>query len=75
MGLPAHDLLVGQDLQQLLGCRVVIKGDADEQAVLCTHDKTYALKSVETSNLLLLIPPNQVKQPLARQRCLQWKYQ
>jgi hypothetical protein len=54
------------NLPQLSPRRVVIKGSADDQAVLCTHNKTYALKSVETTNLLLLIPPNQVKQPYVR---------
>lgn len=41
-------------------CRVVIKGGDRDDAVVCTQDKTYALKYVETTNLLLLIPPNEV---------------
>lgn len=36
---------------------MAIKGGADEDAVLCTRDKTYALKYVETTNMLLLLPP------------------
>lgn len=41
-------------------CSVVIKGATDEDAVLCTNDKTFALKLVETTNTLLLLPPQQV---------------
>lgn len=36
---------------------VVIKGATQEDAVLCTSDKTFALKVVETTNTLLLLPP------------------
>jgi len=36
---------------------VVIKGGDSEEAVLCTADKTFALKYVETTNTLLLVPP------------------
>ena len=39
-------------------CRVVVKGGMDDEAVLCTKAKTFALKHVETSNVQLLIPPN-----------------
>ena len=39
---------------------VVIKGAANAEAVLCTEQHTYALKIVETTNSLLLIPPDQV---------------
>lgn len=39
---------------------VVIKGEADAEAVLCTDQHTYALKIVETTNSLLLVPPNEV---------------
>ncbi|KAM8785035.1 sister chromatid cohesion protein DCC1 isoform 1-T1 [Rhynchonycteris naso] len=35
---------------------MVIRGDKDEQAVLCSKDKTYDLKVADTSNMLLLIP-------------------
>lgn len=35
---------------------MVIRGDKDEQAVLCNKDKTYDLKIADTSNMLLLIP-------------------
>lgn len=37
-------------------CSMVIRGDKDEQAVLCSKDKTYDLKIADTSNMLLLIP-------------------
>lgn len=44
----------------LLIRRVVLKGQPDEEMVMCTSSKTYALKHVETSNALLLVPPRQV---------------
>ncbi|KAF3778765.1 Sister chromatid cohesion protein [Nymphaea thermarum] len=37
---------------------VVIRGEPDEEAVLCTSSKTYALKFVSTSNSVFLVPPN-----------------
>jgi hypothetical protein len=40
---------------------VVIKGATQEDAVLCTSDKTFALKAVETTNTLLLLPPQEVR--------------
>jgi sister chromatid cohesion protein DCC1 len=44
-------------LEEIVASGVVIKGGRDEEAVLCTATKTYALKQVETSNTLLLVPP------------------
>ncbi|XP_071251880.1 sister chromatid cohesion protein DCC1 isoform X1 [Salvelinus alpinus] len=38
------------------GKSLVIRGDLDERAVLCSEDKTYDLKIADTSNLLLLVP-------------------
>ncbi|XP_045552635.1 sister chromatid cohesion protein DCC1-like [Salmo salar] len=38
------------------GNSLVIRGDQDERAVLCSEDKTYDLKIADTSNLLLLVP-------------------
>lgn len=35
---------------------LVIRGDKDERAVLCSADKTYDLKIADTSNLLLFVP-------------------
>lgn len=35
---------------------LVIRGDKDEHAVLCSGDKTYDLKIADTSNLLLFLP-------------------
>ena len=32
-------------------------GETGGEAVLCTRDKTFALRNVETSNTVLLIPP------------------
>ncbi|ELK08580.1 Sister chromatid cohesion protein DCC1, partial [Pteropus alecto] len=47
------------------GRSLVIRGDKDEPAVLCSKDKTYDLKIADTSNMLLLIPgcktPDQLK--------------
>ncbi|XP_017386151.2 sister chromatid cohesion protein DCC1 [Cebus imitator] len=47
------------------GHSLVIRGDKDEQAVLCSKDKTYDLKRADTSNVLLFIPgcktPDQLK--------------
>uniref|UniRef100_A0A673VVB2 Sister chromatid cohesion protein DCC1 n=1 Tax=Suricata suricatta TaxID=37032 RepID=A0A673VVB2_SURSU len=52
--------------QQLeAGHSLVIRGDKDKQAVLCSKDKTYDLKIADTSNMLLFIPgcktPDQLK--------------
>lgn len=38
---------------------VVIKGGEEEEAVLCTSKKTFAMKLVETTNLQLLVRPTQ----------------
>ena len=43
-------------LTPLLCDSLVIRGDKDEKAVLCSGDKTYDLKIADTSNLLLLVP-------------------
>ena len=42
--------------QALTISRVVLRGDRDDNAVLCTNDKTFELKVAETSNTLLLTP-------------------
>lgn len=38
------------------GKSLVIRGDKDERAVLCSEDQTYDLKVADTSNLLLFVP-------------------
>ncbi|XP_072250719.1 sister chromatid cohesion protein DCC1 [Leuresthes tenuis] len=38
------------------GQSLIIRGDKDEHAVLCSEDKTYDLKIADTSNLLLFLP-------------------
>ncbi|XP_069776697.1 sister chromatid cohesion protein DCC1 isoform X2 [Narcine bancroftii] len=38
------------------GQSLIIRGDKDEHAVLCSEDKTYDLKIADTSNMLLIIP-------------------
>ncbi|XP_042346565.1 sister chromatid cohesion protein DCC1 [Plectropomus leopardus] len=38
------------------GQSLVIRGDTDERAVLCSGDKTYDLKIADTSNVLLFVP-------------------
>jgi len=46
------------DLSQILkeGDSLIIRGDGEDDAVLCTKDKTYELKAADTSNSLLLLP-------------------
>ena len=34
----------------------MIRGDPNEDAVLCTDDKTYELRNADTSNALLITP-------------------
>lgn len=46
-------------LQELLHDGLTIKGDKNDEAVLCTSSTTYAIKYVSTSNTVLLIPPVQ----------------
>ncbi|XP_063070755.1 sister chromatid cohesion protein DCC1 [Engraulis encrasicolus] len=38
------------------GKSLVIRGDKNEHAILCSDDKTYDLKIADTSNLLLFVP-------------------
>ena len=45
--------------------RVFIKGDDNDDAVLCTDDATYSIKLAETSNTVLLIPPNESDDAMA----------
>lgn len=40
---------------------VSIKGPLDGDAVLCTRDATFDLKTVETTNSLLLVPEGEVR--------------
>ncbi|KAL2342023.1 hypothetical protein Fmac_009963 [Flemingia macrophylla] len=44
-------------VQDVLHGRAVLRGQPDEDAVLCTRSKTYAMKFVGTSNSVLLVPP------------------
>lgn len=44
-------------LPHVLNERVVLRGQPDEDAVLCTQSKTYAMKFVGTSNSVMLVPP------------------
>ena len=37
-------------------CSLCLKGAEGEEAVLCSSSKTYAVKTVETTNLVLLVP-------------------
>ena len=53
-GSPAHSA-TGCKLG-CLGCRVTVKGEPDEEAVLCTSTATFALKHVETTNSLFIVP-------------------
>lgn len=36
--------------------RITIRGDADDETVLCTKNQTYEVKAADTSNTLLLLP-------------------
>lgn len=47
------------------GKSLVIRGDKDERAVLCSEDQTYDLKIADTSNLLLFVPGCQTPDQLA----------
>lgn len=42
-----------------MSCSLSFKGSPHEEAVLCSSDRTFAVKNVETSNLVLLIEPPQ----------------
>ncbi|CAM8926546.1 unnamed protein product [Rhodiola kirilowii] len=44
-------------LPDVLHQRVTLRGQQDEDAVLCTQSKTYAVKFVGTSNSVFLVPP------------------
>ncbi|KAF6256903.1 sister chromatid cohesion protein Dcc1 [Scenedesmus sp. NREL 46B-D3] len=46
-------------LDAITNDQVLIKGGKGDDAVLCTSSKTYALKLVETTNSLLLLPPQE----------------
>jgi hypothetical protein len=37
-------------------CSVCMKVEAGENAVLCTHNKTFMMQAVETSNSLMILP-------------------
>lgn len=43
-------------LTNLIICSVAIRGDHQDEAVLCTDKATFDLKVAETSNSLLLVP-------------------
>ncbi|KAL1922885.1 uncharacterized protein VTP21DRAFT_9261 [Calcarisporiella thermophila] len=45
------------------GQEIYIKGSPDDEAVLCTNDKTYALREVHLSNSLLLTRPTEHLNP------------
>ncbi|GAB4844226.1 hypothetical protein Ancab_037591 [Ancistrocladus abbreviatus] len=60
-----HDELLLLELDEkllpdVLFQRVSMRGQPDEDAVLCTNSKTYAIKFVGTSNSVFLIPSNQL---------------
>ncbi|KAB1225048.1 Sister chromatid cohesion protein DCC1 [Morella rubra] len=58
-----HDDLILLELDEkllpdVLQQKITLRGQPDEDAVLCTESKTYAVKFVGTSNSVLLIPPS-----------------
>ncbi|CAH1416012.1 unnamed protein product [Lactuca virosa] len=59
---PHNDLLLLELDEKLLpdviNQRVSLRGQPDEDAVLCTQSKTYAIKFVGTSNSVFLVPPS-----------------
>ncbi|XVE99901.1 hypothetical protein REPUB_Repub03eG0241000 [Reevesia pubescens] len=57
-----HDDLILLELDEklipdVLYQRVTLRGQPDEDAVLCTKSKTYSVKFVGTSNSVFLVPP------------------
>ncbi|KAK8996561.1 hypothetical protein V6N11_081831 [Hibiscus sabdariffa] len=57
-----HDDLILLELDEkflpdVMYQRVTLRGQPDEDAVLCTKSKTYSVKFVGTSNSVLLVPP------------------
>ncbi|XP_078441616.1 zinc ion binding protein [Wolffia australiana] len=44
-------------LREIYDQKVTVRGEPDEEAVLCTTSATYAMKFVGTSNSVFLIPP------------------
>eukprot|EP00897_Mesotaenium_endlicherianum_P001159 jgi/Mesen1/11043/ME000099S10491 len=67
-GAIVHHIL--RDLQpdnhKVFVTRLSIKGSGDDEAVLCTESKTFALKFVSSTNTMLLLPPlvNQAGTPV-----------
>lgn len=49
-------IIIGSLIYNCILCRLVIKGDQSEYAVVCTDSETYELKNAETSNSLLVLP-------------------
>ncbi|KAL8164645.1 UNVERIFIED_CONTAM: Sister chromatid cohesion protein DCC1 [Gekko kuhli] len=50
------------------GRSLVIRGDKDEHAVLCSEDKTYDMKIADTSNMLLFIPACETAEQLCAEK-------
>uniref|UniRef100_A0A8D0E8Y4 Sister chromatid cohesion protein DCC1 n=1 Tax=Salvator merianae TaxID=96440 RepID=A0A8D0E8Y4_SALMN len=50
------------------GRSLVIRGDRDEHAVLCSKDKTYEMKIADTSNTLLFIPGCETPEQLGSEK-------
>lgn len=44
-------------MQEIMAGGVVIKGEEGEDAVLCTSTRTFAMRTADTTNLVLLVPP------------------
>lgn len=49
-----------------VGDELVIRGDKDEMAVICTKDRTYDIKEAEISNSMLIIPQLKTGQDLGQ---------
>mmetsp|Transcript_38649 Transcript_38649/g.74100 ORF Transcript_38649/g.74100 Transcript_38649/m.74100 type:complete len:437 (-) Transcript_38649:294-1604(-) len=52
-------------LEETLTSGVHIVGSSEGEAVMCTRNKTYAMKMLETSNTVLLVPPPSSQDALA----------
>ena len=49
---------------------VTIRGDTNEEAVLCTHTGSYEIKAADTSNVLFLLPTILTPKSAGRFFCL-----
>jgi sister chromatid cohesion protein DCC1 len=58
-----HSRMHARTHTRSLSCRIKIKGGADDEAVLCTSDRTFRLRLAETSNNALVVPRELPQEP------------